>query len=141
MKNHKGKFATLLACTLVRICKIVSSVKKDLLELNAAKEKMVQNMQHYYCSLYRGTEPLLKPPKTARSDNYGQNFEKTVRKNTILFYMFIFPYVLAHSLLPHFSCFGPRLACFWGRGPFLDPPVLSDSACPKAARVLYTARL
>ena len=38
-----------------------------------------------------------------------------------IFYMFIFPYVLAHSLLPHFSCFGPRLACFWGRGPFFGP--------------------
>ena len=51
--------------------------------------------------------------------------------------MFIFPYVKAHSLLCHFSRFGPRLARFWGRDPFLDPPVLSDSACPKAARLLY----
>ena len=50
--------------------------------------------------------------------------------------MFIFPYVLAHSLLPHFSRFGPRLARFWGRGPFLDPPVLSDSACPSTSELL-----
>ena len=50
--------------------------------------------------------------------------------------MFISPYVLAHSLLPHFSRFGPRLARFWGRGPVLDPPVLSDSACPSTSELL-----
>merc|ERR1711884_703817 len=48
----------------------------------------------------------------------------------------IVPYVLAHSLLPHFSRFGPRLARFWGRGPFLDPPVLRDSACPSTSELL-----
>ena len=50
--------------------------------------------------------------------------------------MFIFPYVKAHSLLRHFSRFGPQLARFWGRGPFLDLPVLSDSACPSTSELL-----
>merc|ERR1711884_212778 len=48
----------------------------------------------------------------------------------------IVPYVKARSLLRHFSRFGPQLARFWGRGPFLDLPLLSDSACPSTSELL-----
>ena len=87
-------------------------------------------------------EPEPKSPKVATIVDVGQNFEETVKKNAKLFIFLNFPTTKgALTLLRHFSHFGPRFSQILGRSTFWTLPLLSDSACPKAARLLYTARL
>jgi hypothetical protein len=65
--------------------------EQDLLKVNAAKEKMVQNMQHYYCSLYRGTEPLLKLQKQPEVTITAKILKKPSEKTRYFFICLFFP--------------------------------------------------
>ncbi len=44
-----------------------------------------KTMQHYYCSLYRGTEPLLKPPKQPEVSITAKILKKPSEKTRYFF--------------------------------------------------------
>ena len=67
------------------------------LDLTLAKTSMTardfgrKTMQHYYCSLYRGTEPLLKPPKQPEVTITAKILKKPSKKTRYFFICLSFP--------------------------------------------------
>ena len=67
------------------------------LDLTLAKTSMTardfgrKTMQHYYCSLYRGTEPLLKPPKQPEVTITAKILKKPSEKTRYFFICLSFP--------------------------------------------------